>query len=105
MGWRARHQRGRRRPATSADPVAVAVGEAAAGGPLVGPHAGEVTFEELPSWVGVEDFDEIDGFDTVVRFDDEINCYCDPSDGLDQALADHPGIEDVLAEDLSLIHI
>ena len=79
---------------TSADPVADAVIQAAADGPLVRRHAEVMpTLEELPSWVDVEDSDEMDGFDTVVWFDDEINCYCDPGDGLDQALADQPGVE------------
>ena len=106
MRWRARRQRGRRRPATSADPVADAVIQAAADGPLVRRQAEMMpTLEELPFWVDVEDSDEMDGFDTVVWFDDEINCYCDPGDGLDQALADQPGVEAVLAEDREVVYV
>ena len=62
------------------------------------------TLEELPFWVDVEDSDEMDGFDTVVWFDDEINCYFDPGDGLDQAFADQPGVEAVLAEDREVVY-
>ena len=106
MRWRAKRQGGRRRPATSADPVADAVIQAAADGPLVRRHREVMpTLEELPSWVEVEDSDEMDGFDTVVWFDDEINCYCDPGHGLDQALADQPGVEAVLAQDREVVYV
>ena len=44
--------------------------------------------------------DDISGFDTVVTFDDDIHVYVDPeTDGLEGALGQQPGIEDVFAED------
>jgi hypothetical protein len=106
MRWRSRRQRGRR-PPTSADPVTVAVAEAAAGGPLARrlPDVAPV-LEELPEWLDVDDSDEMDGFDTVVWLADEIHCYCDPyEDGLDQALADQPGVESLLAEDREVLYL
>ena len=41
----------------------------------------------------------------MVWFDDEINGYCDPGDGLDRALADQPGVEAVLAEDREVVYV
>ena len=106
MRWRSKRERARR-PPTSLDPVAVAVAEAAAGGELVRrlPDVAPV-LEELPAWLDVDDSSEVDGFDTVVWLADEIHCYCDPyDDGLDQALADQPGIERLLAEDREVLYL
>ena len=103
MRWRTRHQRDRRRTVTSRGAVAAAIAEAAAGGPLTRRHPeAPAELEELPDLIEVEASSDVDGFDTVVWFDDEINSYCDPhDDGLDQALADQSGIEEVLPEDRS----
>ena len=79
MRWRTRHPRHRRRTVTSRDPVAAAIAEAAAGGPLTRRHPeAPAELEELPDWIEVEASSDVDGFDTVVWFDDEINSYCDP---------------------------
>lgn len=106
MRWHV-SKKGGRRPVTSSDPVAAAIAESAAGGPLITRHPDVVPrIEELPEWVDVHDSDDIDGFDTVVWFDDEISCYCDPyDDGLDQALADQPGVEAILAEDREVVYL
>jgi hypothetical protein len=107
MRWWRRPQRGARRPATSSDPATAALAEAAADGPLVRrlPEVAPV-LEELPAWVDVDDCDEVDGFDTVVWLADEVHAYCDPhDDGLDQALADQPGVEEVLAEDREVLYL
>jgi hypothetical protein len=107
VGWRVRRQRDRLRPPSSADPVAAALADAAANGPLVRRYEDvEPTVEELPSWIDVDDSDEVDGFDTVVWLSDEVHAYCDPyDDGLDQALADHPAVKAVLAEDRELLYL
>lgn len=106
MRWRV-SRKGGRRPATSSDPVAAAIAASAAGGPLIARHPDVVPrIEELPEWIDVHDSDDIDGFNTVVWFDDEITCYCDSyDDGLDQALADQPGIEGILAEDREVVYL
>ncbi|MFJ6026306.1 hypothetical protein ACIQCN_02415 [Pseudarthrobacter sp. NPDC092424] len=100
-------RKGGRRPATSNDPVAAAIAASAAGRPLIPRHPDVVPrIEELPQWIDVHDSDDIDGFNTVVWFDDEISSYCDAyDDGLDQALADQPGVEDILAEDREVVYL
>ena len=107
MRWRAKRRPGGRRPVTSTDPVAAAVAEATRAGPLVPRYPDVVpALEELPGWVDANDSSELDGFDTVVWLADEVNCYCDAyDDGLDQALADQPGIEAVLAEDREVVYL
>lgn len=106
MRWRL-SKKGGRRPATSIDPVAAAITAAAAGGPLIARHPDVVPkIGELPEWIDVHDSDDIDGFNTVVWFDDEITSYCDPyGDGLDQALAEQPGVEEILAEDREVVYL
>lgn len=107
MRWRGRHPRGHRRPATSSDPVGAVLSSAAADGPLVRrlPDV-QPTLAELPGWVDVDDADDVDGFDTVVRFADEVGCCCDAyDDGLDLALADQPGLEEVFAEDREVLYL
>ncbi|QNN52606.1 hypothetical protein [Nocardioides mesophilus] len=107
MRWRGRRARATRRPATSADPVAAVLADAAAGGPLVRRFPDvEARLEELPGWIDVEDSGELEGYDTVVRFGDEIASYCDPyDDGLDLALADQPGLDAVLPEDREVVYL
>ena len=100
--WR----RGRdRRSPSSADPVAAAVADLK--GPLRRRYPDTPTsLEDLLRWVEVSESDDLDGFDTVVILSDEIHSYCDPyDDGLEQALADQPGIEDVLAEDREVVYL
>jgi hypothetical protein len=98
-----RRDRGRR-PPSSADPVAAAVAELE--GRLLRRYADTPTsLEDLLRWVEVKS-DDLHGFDTVAVLSDEIHAYCDPyADGLEQALADQPGIEDVLAEDRDLVYL
>ncbi len=108
MRWRHRTRPTVRRPATCADPVGVAVAEATAAGPLTGRVADEPApaAADLPGWVEVRDSDDVDGFDTRVWLDDEVRSYCDAyDDGLDQELADQPGIEAVLAEDREVVYL
>jgi hypothetical protein len=94
-----------RRPPSSADPVAAAVAELE--GRLLRRYADTPTsLEDLLRWVEVSESDDLDGFDTVAVLSDEIHAYCDPyDDGLEQALADQPGIEDVLAEDRDVVYL
>lgn len=50
--------------------------------------------------------DDFSGFDTVVTFDDDIHVYVDPeTDGLEGALGQQPGIEDVFAEDREVVYL
>ena len=98
--------RPRRRP-SSADPVAAALGEVDAGGPLT-PRMDDVepVLSDLPRWFSVTDDATLDEFDTVVSFDDEIHTYCDPAeDGLEEVLAAQPGIRDVFAEDREVVYL
>lgn len=107
MRWRTKRAGGRRRTPTSTDPVGAALRRAAAEGPLASRHP-EVapTLEGLADFVEVKDSDDVDGFDTVVWLDDEIASYCDAyDDGLDQALADQPGVKEVLAEDREVVYL
>ena len=81
--------------------------EAAAGGPLV-PRFDDLepVLDELPTWFSVTDDSSLDGFDTLVGFDDEIHTYCDPAeDGLEAALAEQPGITAVFAEDREVVYL
>lgn len=107
MSWRkGAAARPRRRP-SSPDPVAAALAEAAAGGPLT-PRLDDLepVLGELPGWFSVTDDDSVDDFNTLVSFDDEVHIYCDPAeDGLEQALAEQPGIADVFAEDREVVYL
>jgi hypothetical protein len=96
----------RRRP-SSADPVAAALAEAAAGGPLaLRLDDLEPVLGELPGWFSVADDSSLDEFNTLVSFDDEIHLYCDPAeDGLEEALAAQPGIAEVFAEDREVVYL
>lgn len=104
--WRKRSAP-RRRPASSADPIAVVLAEAAASGPLARRLEDlHPVLAELPDWVEVCDDDEVEGFDTRVDLADEIHLYCDPAeDGLDVALAEQRGISAVLAEDREVLYL
>lgn len=96
----------RHRP-SGADPVSAALAECAAGGPLV-PRFDDLepVLDELPTWFSVTEDTTLDGFDTLVSFDDEIHIYCDPAeDGLELALADQPGIAEVFAEDRGVVYL
>lgn len=106
MGWSDRLTGRSRKRASSADPVAAALEDAAAAGPLRILIEGEQqpALAELPEWISVDD-DEMDGFNTVVELDDEIHFYCDPADGLDRALAEQPGIQEAYAEDREVIYV
>jgi hypothetical protein len=107
VGWLRRSAaRPRHRP-SSADPVAAALAEAATVGPLV-PRFDDLepAREELPTWFSVADDTSLDGFDTLVSFEDEIRTYCDPADdGLEAALAEQPGISAVFAEDREVVYL
>ncbi len=96
-----------RRRASSADPVAAALADAAAAEPLRVLIEGEQqpALAEMREWIHVDEDDELDGFNTVVELEDEIHFFCDPVDGLDLALADQPGIKEVHAEDREVIHV
>lgn len=107
MGWLDRLTgRSRKRPSI-ADPVAVALEEAAAAGSLRILIEGEEqpTLRELPQWITVDEDDDYEGFNTLVELDDEVHFYCDPADGLDLALAEQPGIRDAVAEDREVIYV
>ncbi len=104
MGWRKRTSR---RTISGPDPVGRALAEAAAGGPLV-PRFEEddLRLEDLRDWVEVRDEKGPASFDTVVLLADEIASYTDAADdGLDAALADESGIDDVFAEDREVVHL
>lgn len=96
-----------RRAPSGPDPIAAALTAAESGPPLVAriedvPPA----VRQLRGWIEVEDADDVDGCNTVVYLDDEIHAYADPAeDGLDIALADQPGIDDVFAEDREVIYL
>lgn len=106
MGWLDRLSGRSRRRASSADPVAVALADAAATGSLRILIEGEQpALTELPDWIGVDEDDEMDGFNTLVELDDEIHFYCDPADGLDLALGEQPGIREAFAEDREVIYL
>jgi hypothetical protein len=94
-------------PQSSRDPVAEALAEAARGGPMVRRLDDyEPLLEELPQWVQVSPDDSLDGFNTMVTFSDEIHSYTDPAEeGLEEALADQPGIDDVFAEDRETVYL
>lgn len=96
-----------RKRASRADPIAAALEDAAAAGPLRILIEGEQqpALTELPDWIGVDEDDEMDGFNTVVELDDEIHFYCDPADGLDLALAEQRGIKEAYAEDREVIYV
>ena len=96
-----------RRPASSADPVAVALADAAASGPLVRRFEDlDPELPELPDWFDVTEDDQIDGFDTRVDLADELHTFCDPAeDGLEVALGEQPGITAVFAEDREVVYL
>lgn len=110
MGWlrrrRTLRRQGRHRP-SGADPVATALAEARTDGPLVRRHADLApVLAELPDWFDVEDSDDLPGFDTVVTLADEIHAYTDPAtDGLEPALREQPGIEEVLHEGREVLYL
>ena len=107
VGWLRRAAARPRQAPSSADPVTTALAEAATAGPLV-PRFDDLepVLDELPTWFSVTDDTTLDGFDTLVSFDDEIHTYCDPAeDGLEQALADQPGISEVYAEDREVVYL
>lgn len=95
-----------RLPQSSPDPVSDALAEADEQGPLVRRMEDcEPLLEELPQWIDVR-ADAMKDFDTAVVFSDEIHSFTDPAeDGLETALADQPGIEDVFAEDRELVWV
>ena len=111
MGWFRRGTAtaaasGRHTP-SGPDPVAAAVAEAHSGGPLRRRVADlDAPVHELPLWIEVDECDDLPDFDTVAHLADEINAYTDAyEDGLEQALADQPGIEEVFAEDREVLHL
>lgn len=88
-------------------PVAGALAEAAAGGPL-SQRLDDVdpVLADLPLYFSVTESTAVEGFDTMVSFADEIHLYCDPGeDGLDEALAEQPGVARVFAEDREVVHV
>ena len=107
MGWLRRRAAPPRHGPSSADPVAAALADAAAGGPLT-PRFDDLepVFDELPGWFSVTDDSSLDEFNTLVSFDDEIHLFCDPAeDGLEEALAAQPGIAEVFAEDREVVYL
>lgn len=107
MRWLRRAAAPPRDHASSADPVAAALAEAAAAGPL-SPRLDDLdpALDELPDWFSVSDDTTLDEFDTLVSFADEIHIYCDPvEDGLEQALAEQPGIAEVFTQDREVVYL
>lgn len=102
-----RRRRDARLEASSSDPVAEAIAAAEAGGPLVPQYEDEdPVLAELPQWFDVQGERSAEGFDTVVTFSDEIHVYVDPYEsGLEQVLAEQPGIEDVYAADREVVYL
>ena len=96
-----------RRPVSGPDPLGAALAEAAAGGPLVSRFEDDdLVLEDLREWVEVRDAEGPEDFDTVVLLADEIASWTDAADdGLDAALADQPGIDDVFAEDREVVYL
>jgi hypothetical protein len=94
--WRRRREPARQ-PPTSDDPVGAALAEA---GQVVSRFEGEqLDVNDLREIVGVMAVNprKYDGFTTVIGLHDEIWSYADTyGDGLESALADQPGIEEVL---------
>ena len=107
MRWLRRAAAPPRHHASSADPVAAALAEAAAAGPLT-PRLDDLdpALDELLGWFSVTANTTLDEFDTLVSFADEIHIYCDPvEDGLEEALAEQPGIAEVFAEDREVVYL
>lgn len=107
MRWLRRVAAPPRHSASSADPVAAALAEAATAGPLT-PRLDDLdpALDELPGWFSVSDDTTLEEFDTLVTFADEIHIYCDPAeDGLAEALAEQPGIAEVFAEDREVVYL
>lgn len=105
--WWRKPKPGARRAPSGPDPVAAALAAVGSGSSLVSRLGGvPPTVRQLREWIDVDVADDVEGFDTVVFLDDEIHAYVDPAeDGLDLALADQPGIDDVLAEDREVIYL
>lgn len=107
MRWLRRAAPRPRHPASSADPVAAALAEAAASGPLVRRFEDlDPGLTELPDWFSVGDDVMLDEFDTRLDLADEIHIFCDPADdGLEVALGEQPGITAVYAEDREVVYL
>ena len=108
--WRrgdTRTTRTARGPVSGPDPVGTALAEAASGGPLVPRFEDDdLVLEDLREWVDVREVEGAEAFDTVVLLADEIASYTDAADdGLDAALADQPGVDDVFAEDREVVYL
>jgi hypothetical protein len=95
-----------RSPLSGADPVGDALAAAAEAGPLVRRSRGaEPALAELPRWVEVSDSDDLPGFDTLVCVADEVHAFADPAAGLEAALGEQPGVEEVMAEDREVLYV
>ena len=108
--WRrgdTRTTRTARGPVSGPDPVGAALAEASSGGPLVPRFEDDdLVLEDLREWVDVREVEGAEAFDTVVLLADEIASYTDAADdGLDAALADQPGVDDVFAEDREVVYL
>ncbi|MFC4040007.1 hypothetical protein ACFO1B_16390 [Dactylosporangium siamense] len=92
-----------RRPPTAGDPV----GDALAGARPVPRYTDEpLKVTDLRWIVGVENLEvaDEDGFNTVVGLDDAVSTYVDvAADGLEDALADQPGIDAVEHTDREVV--
>jgi hypothetical protein len=95
-----------RRPPSSLDPVADAVGDLA--GLRLNRQFEDVepVLAQLPDYIEIEGRSDVDGFDTVVGLFDEVHAYVDPFEsGLESVLADQPGIDEVMHEDREVFHV
>ncbi len=105
-GWPAPAPPGRRLPRSEPDPVAAAV-RALAAEALVPRYDGEdPRVDDLPDLIEVSDEASMPGFNTVVVLADEVASFFDAyDDGLEVAVAEQPGVRDVLAEDREVLFL
>jgi hypothetical protein len=107
MRWLSRSSSPSRRAKSTDDPVADALAKVAARGqPVSWRDDTSIAFEDLPGLFEVQDSGDIEGFNTVVSFDDEIGLSTDlEEDGLDEALAAQRGVGEVHQEDREVFYL
>ena len=90
----------RRLAPSSPDPVAAALSHVDEQALVARIDGAQATRQMLAGLIDVHDDDSVDGFNTRIDFSDELAVLCDPyEDGLERALAEQVGINDVFAED------
>lgn len=105
MGW-SRSSRGRRRAPSGGDPVSDALTWVADLRLTPRIDGERPTAGLLADVIEVHADNSQDEFNTRVDLADEIHLFCDPdADGLERALADQDGIDEVFAEDREVVYV